>query len=110
MVGAYTPGDDIFVHADNSYTQQVQDSITLTYITLPTVSGDSSTFQSVFYLVDGPKQIVDLPKYFLRPNTITKVTATIDTDQPGNLWKVDINTIITVDVEWNVEQEPPITI
>lgn len=110
MAGTYTSGNDIFVHADNSYTQQVQDSITLTYVTLPTVSGDSSTFQSTFYLVDGPKQVVNLPKYLLRPNTITKVTATIDTDQSGNLWKVDINTIISVDVEWNVEQEPPITI
>lgn len=110
MAGTYTPGSDIFVYANRSYSQQVKDSITLTYVTLPTVSGDSSSFQSSFYLVDGPKQVVGLPKYVLRPNTITKVTATIDTDQPGNLWKVDINTIITVDVEWNVDQEPPITI
>ena len=110
MAGTYTPGNDIFVHTNNTYVQQVQDSITLTYVTLPTVSGDSSAFQSVFYLVNGPKQVVNLPNYLLKPNTITKVTATIDTDQPGNLWKVDINTMITVDVEWNVEQEPPITI
>lgn len=110
MAGTYTAGNDIYVHADYAYSQQVQDSITLTYITLPTVSGDSSAFQAAFYLVDGPKQVVDLPKYLLRPNTITKVTATIDTDQSGNLWKVDINTMITVNVEWNVEQEPPITI
>ena len=98
------------MNANDAYTQQVQDSITLTYVTLPTVSGDSSSFQASFYLVGGPKQVVNLPKYILRPNTITKVTATIDTDQSGNLWKVDINTLITVDVEWSVEQEPPITI
>lgn len=110
MEGTYTPGNDIFVNAMNSYAQQVQDSITLTYVTLPTVSGDSSTFQTSFYLVDGPKQVVNLPKYLLRPNTITKVTATIDTDQSGNLWKVNISTIISVDVEWSVDQEPPITI
>ena len=110
MSGTYTPDDNNFVNANDAYTQQVQDSITLTYVTLPTVSGDSSSFQASFYLVDGPKQVVNLPKYILRPNTITKVTATIDTDQSGNLWKVDINTLITVDVEWSVEQEPPITI
>ncbi|MEI3125518.1 MAG: hypothetical protein V8T44_06560 [Odoribacter splanchnicus] len=46
----------------------------------------------------------------LKPNTITKVTATIDPDQPGNIWKVNVNSLIDVDVEWNVDQEPPITI
>ena len=110
MNGEYTSGSDIIVTAMNSYAQQVRDSITLSYVTLPTSVGDSSTFQATFYLIDGPKQVVDLPKYVLKPNTITKVTATIDTDQPGNIWKVDVGTIITVDVEWNVDQEPPITI
>ena len=60
--------------------------------------------------VNGPKQPITLPKYVLKPNTITKVTATIDPDQPGNIWKVNVNSLIDVDVEWNVDQEPPITI
>ena len=94
----------------NQYRQQVKDSITLTYVTLPTVAGDSSTFLTTFYLVNGPKQPITLPKYVLKPNTITKVTATIDPDQPGNIWKVNVNSLIDVDVEWNVDQEPPITI
>lgn len=110
MKGSYVSGSGIIVFATNNYVQQVQDSITLTYVTLPTISGDSTAFEATFYLVNGPKQIVTLPKYILKPNTITKVTATIDTDQPGNTWKVDIGTVITVNVEWNVDQEPPITI
>lgn len=110
MAGTYTPGSSSTVNAFNLYSGAVQDSITLTYVTLPTVSGDSTTFQSTFYLVNGPKQIVTLPKYVLKANTITKVTATIDIDQPGNLWKVNVGTVISADVEWNVDQEPPITI
>lgn len=110
MNGAFVPGSDILVFDSSRYQQQVQDSITLTYVTLPTVSGDSSSLQATFYIVDGPKQVVSLPKYVLKPNTITKVTATIDTDQPGDRWKVDVTTLISVDVEWNVDQEPPITI
>ena len=72
----------------------------MTYVTLPTVAGDSSTFLTTFYLVNGPKQPITLPKYVLKPNTITKVTATIDPDQPGNIWKVNVNSLIDVDVEW----------
>lgn len=110
MAGTYTPGRSILVDAIHSYSVPIADSITLSYITLPTVSGDRSSFLATFYLIDGPKQQVMLPEYILKPNTITKVTATIDTEQPGNIWKVNIGTIITVDVEWNVDQEPPITI
>lgn len=110
MNGAYTPGSATLVDAINSYARQMKDSITLSYITLPTVSGDSATFLATFHLADGSEQLVTLPKYVLKTNTITKVTATIDTDQTGNVWRVNIGTIITVDVEWNVDQEPPITI
>lgn len=110
MGGNFVSGSAIWVFATNEYQQQVQDSITLTYVTFPTVAGDSSTFLTTFYLINGPKQPVTLPKYVLKPNTITKVTATIDTDQPGSAWKVDISSLISVDVEWNVDQEPPITI
>lgn len=110
MNGSFQDGRGIVVYGSNSYRQQVQDSITLTYVTFPTVAGESSSFLTTFYLVDGPKQPVVLPEYVLKPNTITKVTATIDPDQEGNRWKVDVSSLITVDVEWNVDQEPPITI
>lgn len=110
MNGSFQNGSGIVVYGSNSYRQQVQDSITLTYVTFPTVAGESSSFLTTFYLVDGPKQPVALPEYVLKPNTITKVTATIDPDQEGNRWKVDVSSLITVDVEWNVDQEPPITI
>lgn len=110
MNGVFPDGTGSFALASHQYKQQVQDSITLTYVTLPTVQGDSSTFLTTFYLVNGPKQPVTLPKYVLKPNTITKVTATIDPDQAGNIWKVNVNSLISVDVEWNVDQEPPITI
>lgn len=110
MQGNYTPESGIPVFALREYTQQVQDSITLNYIMLPTVTGDSTSILATFYLSGGVKQAVTLPKYIFKPNTITKVTATIDVDQPGQAWKVDINTLISVDTEWNVDQEPPITI
>lgn len=110
MSGAYPGETGSYALVSYQYTQQVQDSITLAYVTLPTVAGDSSTFQTTFYLVDGPKQTVTLPKYVLKPNTITKVTATIDPDQAGDTWKVNVNSLINVEVEWNVDQEPPITI
>lgn len=108
MEGNYS--GNIFVLATTQYTQQVQDSITLNYVTLPTVQGDSTSILATFYLSGGTKQPVTLPKYVFAPNTITKVTATIDPDQSGNTWKVNINSLITVNVEWNVDQEPPITI
>lgn len=110
MNGTFQEGAGNYVFASNQYQQQVKDSITLTYVTLPTVAGDSSTFLTTFYLVNGSKQPVTLPKYVLKPNTITKVTATIDPDQAGNTWKVNVGSLISVDVEWNVDQEPPITI
>lgn len=108
--GDFTPGSEIFVFATNEYTQQVQDSISLNYIMLPTVEGDSTSILATFYLSGEGKQPVNLPKYVFAPNTITKVTATIDVDQPGQPWKVDISSLITVNVEWNVDQEPPINI
>lgn len=110
MAGNYTPNSDITVFAFNEYTQNARDSITLNYVTLPTVEGDSTTFDLTFYLLDGGKPRVELPCYVLKPNTITKVTATIDTDEPGGIWKVNFETLISVNVEWNVDQEPPITI
>lgn len=108
MQGNYSGNN--FVLASKTYTQQVQDSITLNYVMLPTVQGDSTSILATFYLSGGAKQPVTLPKYLLAPNTITKVTATIDPDQSGNAWKVNINSLITVNVEWNVDQEPPIVI
>lgn len=110
MDGNFTPGSATTIFAFNSYAQQVNDSITLAYITLPTVAGDSSTFLTTFYLQSGIKQNVTLPKYVLKPNTITKLTATIDVDQPGGVWKVNLDLSVSVNVEWNVDQEPPITI
>lgn len=110
-LGDYPGGNVIQVLTQVPYTQQPGDSITLSYVMLPTVEGDSTSVQATFYLTGGGgKQVINLPKYVLKPNTITKVKATIDTDQPGNVWKVDVNSLITVDVEWNVDQEPPITI
>lgn len=110
MAGDYTAGRGITVYGMNEYTQQVNDSIQLSYIMLPTVEGDSTSILATFYLSGGVKQPVTLPEYVLAPNTITKVTATIDTDQSGNVWKVDVTSLITVDIEWNVDQEPPINI
>lgn len=110
MEGEYTASSDNTVYATNAYAQQVQDSITLNYVMLPTVAGDSTSILATFYLSGGGKQPVMLPEYVLKPNTITKVTATIDPDQAGNTWKVDVNSLITVNVEWNVDQEPEITI
>lgn len=108
--GTFLSGSGIIVQASSPYTIQPGDSTTFTYVTLPTIANDSSSFNTTFYLQDGPKQLIGLPKYILHPNTITKVTATIDTDQPGNIWKVDVSSLISVNVEWNVDQEPPIEI
>lgn len=108
--GSYTPNSNIYVFGSADYEQNIRDSILLDNVMLPTVENDSTAVQATFYLTGGGKQVVTFPKYFFRPNTITKVTATIDTDQSGNVWKVDVNALITVNVEWNVDQEPPITI
>lgn len=110
MTGAYDPSSEIVVYGFNTYEHALKDSITLNYIMLPTIQGDSTSVMASFYLAGGAKQNITLPEYVLRPNTIVKVTATIDTDQPGGVWKVDVNSLITVNVEWNVDQEPPITI
>lgn len=110
MAGDFVPGSEIPVLGSTAYQQNVQDSITLNYVMLPTVTGDSTTIDATFYISENNKQNVVFPKYVLRPNTITKVTATIDTDQQGNRWKVEVSTLITVNVEWNIDQEPPITI
>ncbi|MEG2790592.1 MAG: FimB/Mfa2 family fimbrial subunit [Odoribacter sp.] len=110
MKGSYIPESDIIVLASDDYTQQIQDSIQLDYVMLPTVEGDSTFIRATFYLLNGSKQVVNLPKYVFRPNTITKVTATIDPDQAGGNWKMNLNSLITVNVEWNVDQQPPIKI
>ena len=110
MEGIYDPASEIVVYGFNTYTQALKDSITLNYVMLPTVEGDSTSIMASFYLEGANKQNITLPEYILRPNTIVKVTATIDTDQPGGTWKLDVNSLITVNVEWNVDQEPPITI
>lgn len=108
--GTYNPASEITVYSFTEYKQTVSDNIVLNYVMLPTVEGDSTSILATFRLSGGNKQNVTLPEYFFRPNTITKVTATIDTDQSGNVWKVDISSLISVNVEWNVDQEPPITI
>lgn len=110
MAGNYYGSDRFIVLATNNYTVQPGDSVNLVYVTLPTVAGGSTEFTASFFLLGGSKQVIDLPRYVLKPNTITKVTATIDVNQPGNIWKLDLSTLITVNVEWNVDQEPPITI
>lgn len=110
MSGDYITDSGIWVHATTPYQQQPNDSIMLNYVMLPTVEGDSTSILATFYLSGGGKQPVTLPKYVFAPNTITKVTATIDTDQPGGGWKVDLTSLITVNVEWNVDQEPPVSI
>lgn len=66
MNGTFPGRTGSYVFVSNQYRQQVKDSITLTYVTLPTVAGDSSTFLTTFYLVNGPKQPITLPKYVLK--------------------------------------------
>lgn len=110
MLGDFLATPNISLVETKDYTIQAGDSVTLTYVTFPTIEIRKSTFDVTFYLEGGTKQNIALPDYVLKQNTITRLTATIDEDQPGGNWKVDFNAIITVNVEWNVDQEPPIII
>lgn len=91
-----------------TFATPVTDSITLTTVTLPSANNTTSDFTLIFQLASGDQKVVTLPAYRLRENTITKLTATINVNS-GN-WEVDLQTLISADVEWNVDQEPPVII
>lgn len=112
MTGAFLSSPVISVLSTQNYNfTSEQSQLPVTVISLPTVSGQQSVFTLVFYLDNG--QVITIPlqnTYVLKPNTITKLTATIDANQSGGVWNVELTLSISADVEWNVDQEPGIII
>ncbi|HBO25673.1 MULTISPECIES: FimB/Mfa2 family fimbrial subunit [Culturomica] len=112
MTGDFLSNRIISVVSSNEYMfTEDQPQLPIGVIALPTVAGQQSAFTLTFYLDNG--QVIDIPlqnEYTLKSNTITKLTATIDANQSGGVWKVDLTLSISADVEWNVDQEPGIII
>lgn len=112
MTGDYLSDRVISVNYTRNYRfTEEQDTLPVTVVTLPSVTGRSSEVTLIFYLQNG--QVINIPlqkPYTLKPNTITKLTATINADQSGGQWTVDLTITVSVDVEWNVDQEPEIII
>lgn len=112
MTGNYLPGRVIPVSQSRNYSfTEEQASLPVPVITLPTVTGQTSAVTLIFYLENG--QVITIPlqnSYVLKENTITQLTATINADQEGGQWSVDLTISISADVEWNVDQEPGIII
>lgn len=111
MTGEYLNNPVISVSDSNSFTfSTVQDSILMTSVSLPTIANNQSNFTLHFTLDNGQIITLGLPKYVLKENTITKLTAIINTEDSGGQWKMNLVFDLSVDVEWNVDQEPPIII
>lgn len=111
MTGEYLNNPVISVSDSNSFTfSTVQDSILMTSVSLPTIANNQSNFTLHFTLDNGQIITLGLPKYVLKENTITKLTAIINTEDSGGQWKMNLMFDLSVDVEWNVDQEPPIII
>ena len=111
MTGEYLNNPVISVSDSNSFTfSTVQDSILMTSVSLPTIASNQSNFTLHFTLDNGQIITLGLPKYVLKENTITKLTAIINTEDSGGQWKMNLVFDLSVDVEWNVDQEPPIII
>lgn len=112
MTGSFLSNNIITVLESNTYQfTKEQEQLPISLITLPTFPAKQSLITLTFYLDNG--QVFKIPltnQYTLKSNTITKLTATIDADQSGGNWKVDLTIAISADVEWNVDQEPPIII
>ena len=112
MTGDFLSNRIISVVSSNEYMfTEDQPQLPIGVIALPTVAGQQSAFTLTFYLDNG--QVIDIPlqnEYTLKSNTITKLPATIDANQSGGVWKVDLTLSISADVEWNVDQEPGIII
>lgn len=112
MTGQFqtTPVIDVSESFAYNFTS-VQDSVIVGSISLPTASSQvRSTFLVTFLLDNGQEITETLPQYTLQENTITRVTATVNTEKPGEQWKIDLTFDLIVNVEWNVDQEPPIEI
>lgn len=110
MTGAFLSSNIITVTNRVTIPATQRDSIVIGVVTLPTESGKSSAFSLDFKFSDSQVVTVDIPSYVLKENTITKLTATIDASQTGGRWTLDLLIGISANVEWNVDQEPPIII
>ena len=112
MTGNFLNDRVISVTQQNNYNFSAnQPSLPISLITMPTVTGEQSDITLIFYLDNGQTITIPLPSpYALKANTITKLTATINADQEGGQWNVDLTISISADVEWNVDQEPGIII
>lgn len=108
MTGRFLAGGSATSDYVRLFPTPLVDSVTLTNITLPSIPTGPSTFTLIFQLANGDQKVVPLPSYRLLENTITKLTARINVNS-GN-WEVDLQTLISVNVEWNVDQEPPVII
>lgn len=112
MTGDYVNNRVISVNQTNHYQfTEVQASLPMAVITLPTVSGQKSQITLNFFLANGQEITIPLPDpYALKQNTITKLTATINANESGGQWDVQLTISVSADVEWNVDQEPSIII
>ena len=112
MTGQFRATPVIDVNESFAYNfTSVQDSVVVGSVSLPTASSlVRSTFLVTFLLDNGQEITETLPQYTLHENTITRLTATVNTEKPGEQWKIDLTFDLMVNVEWNVDQEPPIEI
>lgn len=112
MTGDFLSNRIIGVEQQKSYIfTENQPSLSLALITLPSATPAGSQITLIFRLDNG--QVITIPlekQYVLKANTITKLTATIDANQSGGVWSVELSVSISADVEWNVDQEPNIII
>ena len=111
MTGQFLASPVIDVNEISTFSfVETQDSIIMASVSLPTAGSTRSTFTVTFTLDNGQEIPLTLPQYTLQENTITKVTATVNTEKPGEQWKLDLTFDVTVNTEWNVDQEPPVEI
>lgn len=112
MTGAFVDTEVNEVRYSKSFVfTEDQKSLPLGVVMLPTIITGASNVTLIFTLDNGQEITIPLPKqYIFKANTITKLTATIDANQSGGTWEVQLSLSVSADVEWNVDQEPGIII
>lgn len=114
MLGTFLDNKVITVNQSRNYNfTESLNTVPVTLVSLPSypIGGKGSAFILKFYLDNGQEILIPIQNsYILKSNTITKLTATVDAEQSGGVWDVELTISISADVEWNVDQEPPIII
>lgn len=89
------------------YTINGATSDTLQLMAFPTVAGVTSSVKLILYRKNNdPITITTLPTQQIKPNTINRLVATVDSQD----WTVNLNIELSIQTEWKIDTEPPVVV